>query len=406
MRVNVFVKSKKQQGTFVRTVVHSLTLFLLCVIGSANTQAAQVVSVPVAASPPVIEAQAWALMEMNSGWVVTHQNASTPRPPASITKLMTNYVLFAELKKGSVNLNDLVSISEEAWRAEGSRMFADVNTQIELEPLLKSTVIQSGNDASIALAEHVAGSEASFAALMNRTAGELKLRNSAFANSTGLPAENHFMSALDILDLSAAVIRDFPEYYPWYAEKSYTHNNITQYNRNKLLWKDSTVDGLKTGFTEAAGYCLVASAKRGKQRWLAVVLGSSGTKAREKAVRTLLEYGFRNFEPVSLLDEQGGIAQVQVYGGSSDELRLQVAKPANIVVPIGRAADVEQVIEYSPYLEAPIQAGAAAGMVRLTLDGREVYSTPLVAISTINEAGWWKAFTDSIKLRWRQFFEE
>lgn len=391
---------------FVKTLKPRLIFFALVSALPLNTRAAEIIDVPIAASLPKIEAQAWALMEMNSGWVVAQQNAQEPRPPASITKLMSNYVLFSELRNGRINLDDMVPISEDAWRAEGSRMFADVNTRISLEQLLKSMVIQSGNDASIALAEFVGGSEPAFAALMNKSAQELKLANSFFVNSTGLPAPGHKMSAVDILSLSAALIRDFPEYYPWFAQKSYTHNNITQYNRNKLLWKDGSVDGLKTGFTEAAGYCLVASAKRGEQRWIAVVLGTEGTKQREKAVRVLLEYGFKNFQPASLLNEQGGLASIKIYGGEADELRLQVAKPANVVVPAGRTGDIKQVIEHSPYLEAPIQTGAAAGMVRLTLDGREIYSTPLVAMSTIKEAGWWKSITDSIKLRWRETFED
>ncbi len=382
-----------------------LTLVVIC-ISVANSQAADVVTVPIAAPEPEINATSWALMEMNSGWVVSHKGARKKHPPASITKLAANHVLFSELRKGNVSMQDKVPISVEAWRAEGSRMFADVNTRIELEFLLKSMVIQSGNDASIALAEHVAGSEPAFAALMNKTARELGLKDSFFVNSTGLPAQGHVMSAVDILSLSAAIIRDFPEFYPWYAIKSYTHNNITQYNRNKLLWKDESVDGLKTGYTDAAGYCLVASAKRGDQRWLAVVLGTESPAAREKAVLSLLNYGFRNFEPVSMLNEQGGLTSIKMYGGDAEEVRLQVAKSANIVVPIGRAADIQQVIEHPPYLEAPIEVGAAAGIVRLNLDGREVFSTPLIAMSTIKEAGWWKGLMDSIKLRWRQFRDE
>ncbi len=387
-------------GRVVACLLLSLSLPALAIM-----QPKEVV-VPIAAPTPKIQAEAWALMEMNSGWIVTGKDVQTPRPPASITKLMANYVLFSELTKGSVKMEDMVPISEKAWRAEGSRMFADVNTKISFERLLRSMVIQSGNDASIALAEFVGGSEEGFAALMNKAAREIGLRNSFFVNSTGLTAENHAMSAADILVLSAAIIRDFPEYYPWFSQKTYTHNNIKQENRNRLLWKDPTVDGLKTGFTDAAGYCLVASAKRGDQRWLAVAMGTESTAARERAVRTLLEYGFKNFEPASLLDQQGGLASVTVYGGDADELRLQVAELANIVVPAGRTADIQKIIDSPAYLEAPIAAGVAAGLVRLTLDGQEIYSTPLIAMSTIDEAGWWKGFVDSIKLRWRKFRED
>jgi len=388
-----------------RLLFNVAAVLFVSVSSGLNAQIAQLVDVPIAAPAPSVDAEAWALMEMNSGWIVSSKNPKVARAPASITKLMANYVIFSELTKGTVAMQDMVPISEDAWRAEGSRMFADVNTRIPFELLLKSMVIQSGNDASIALAEFVGGSEPAFAALMNKSARELGLRDSFFVNSTGLPAENHSMTAVDMLTLSAAIIRDFPQFYPWYSQKEFTHNNIPQQNRNRLLWKDSTVDGLKTGYTEAAGYCLVASAKRGEQRWIAVALGTESTKAREKAVRTLLEYGFKNFEPVSLLDEQGGLGVIKMYGGDAEELRLQVAELANVVVPAGRAGDIQQQIDLPAYLEAPIDAGAAAGMVTLSLDGREIYSTPLVAMSTIKRAGWWKGFVDSIKLRWRKFVE-
>ena len=388
-------------------MVRSISCLLIVVLLFVGRSfAAEVVTVPVGAPAPVIEARAWALMEMNSGWIVASKDAGDKLPPASITKLMANYVLFDQLKKGSVSMDDMVPISEEAWRAEGSRMFADVNTKIKFELLLKSMVIQSGNDASIALAEFVGGSEPAFAALMNKSARELGLKDSFFTNSTGLPADDHLMSSVDILSLSAAIIRDFPELYKWYAQKEFTHNDISQLNRNTLLWKDSSIDGLKTGYTQAAGYCLVATALRADQRWIAVAMGTESPRAREKAVRALLEYGFKNFESVNMLDDQGGLAIVDMYGGDTDQLRLQVAKPANVVVPQGRAGDIQQVVEYPPYLEAPIQAGEAAGSVSLTLDGREIYSTPLVAMSPIKQGGWWKGFVDSIKLRWRKFFED
>ncbi len=374
--------------------------------GMNALHAGELVEVPVAASVPSFNAKAWALMEINSGWIVAHDNANTPLSPASITKLMGNYVLFDELKKGTISMQDRVPISEAAWRAEGSRMFADVNTELELGHLLKSTVIQSGNDASIALAEYVGGSEPAFAALMNKAGREMGLNNSLFVNSTGLTAPNHAMSARDILVLSAAIIREFPGFYEWYSQKSYTHNNITQYNRNKLLWKDSSVDGLKTGYTEAAGYCLVGTAEREGQRWLAVVLGSEGTKQREAAVLSLLEYGFQNFQAVRALDQQVGLASVRVYGGEADEVQVRIEKAADLVVPDGREDDIKQIIQQPDYIEAPIKAGAEIGSVALTLDGREIYRAPMLSMSTINEAGWWKALKDSIKLRWRRFSED
>jgi len=358
-----------------------------------------VTSLPV----PKVDATSWALMEMNSGWVVAGKNTDQPLPPASITKLMTNYVLFSKLESGDIGLEDAVSISEQAWRAEGSRMFANVNSQVQFKSLLKSTIIQSGNDAAIALAEHAGGSESAFAAMMNQAAAKIGLTNSYFANSTGLPDEGHSMSANDIATLSAAIVREFPDYYEWYAEKSFRHNEITQYNRNKLLWKDSSVDGLKTGHTEAAGYCLVGSALRNGQRWIAVVLGSSDETTREQAVMSLLNYAFAAYEPIQLLNEQGGITSVDIYNGEVDSLRLQARGATNVVVPRGRKNDVSIDLKVSPYYTAPIEVGQAVGLASLSLDGKSLIDVPLVAMSSIKEGGLWKRFKDSVRLKLREW---
>lgn len=355
---------------------------------------------------PELDVKAWALMEVNSGWVVAGENIDEKLPPASITKLMSNYVVFAKLANGDVNFKDQVSISEQAWRAEGSRMFADVNTTIELEHLLKSTIIQSGNDAAIALAEYVGGSEASFAQMMNQAASELGLTNSYFENSTGLPAPDHLMSAADIATLSAALIKDFPEFYDWYSIKEYTHNSITQYNRNKLLWKDSTIDGLKTGHTNAAGYCLVGTAKRKGQRWIAVVLGSEGEREREQAVLSLINFAYAAYQPGKLLDQQEGIASVDVYGGEADQVRLQATNAANVVVPKGRLEDIKTELLVSPYFEAPIEVGQPMGIASLTLDGEPLLDIPLISMSTIANGSWWKRIKDSIRLRWRNWMAD
>ena len=355
---------------------------------------------------PEIDAKSWVLIEINSGKVIASKNHKLPVPPASITKLMMNYVLFSRLASGELKSSDMVPISEHAWRAEGSRMFADVNTRIELGHLLKSTIIQSGNDASIALAEFTGGSEFAFAQLMNQEAKKLGLDQSNFVNSTGLPAEGHLMSALDIAKLSAAIIKHYPAEYEWYSEKVYTHNGITQYNRNKLLWKDDSVDGLKTGYTEASGYCLVGSAKRAKQRWIAVVMGAKSTAARESAVLELLNYGFNYFDASEQLNQQGGVTSVKVYGGEVDQVLLQASVPAHVVVPKGRQGDIQTVLQHSPYFEAPIEVGQAMGLAQLTLDGETLFEVPLIATSHIKSAGWWKRFVDSIKLRSKQFFDD
>ena len=387
-----------------KTLLTKLSILLLVICGYA--QSAEPVTIPVVTPEPQIEAAAWGLMELNSGWVVVGQNLGQRRSPASITKLMANYVIFSELRAGNISLDDQVVISKRAWKAIGSRSFAEVDTTVRLDVLLKGMVIQSGNDASIALAEHISQSEPDFAGLMNRYAREIGLQNSFFVNATGLTEPNHEMTALDILKLSSALIRDFPEYYHWYGQKEFTHNGITQRNRNGLLWKDASVDGLKTGYTDAAGYCLVATANREGQRWIAVVLGTTSSAAREAAAFKLLEYGYKNYEPTVLLQSQQSHGQVEVYGGDADLLELKVAEAANIVVPRGRIADVAIEYDYPEYIEAPIDASAQVGQVRLMLDGAELYKSPLLAISNIGQAGLFRSLIHSIRLRWRKFTEE
>jgi len=396
------VNSDKARGLFVAFLLIIFSL-LLAFDSSAQTLNSSQRKKSVTANLPIpdIDAKAWALMEFNSGWVVAGKNIRAKFAPASITKLMTNYVVFEKLKAGEITFHDLVPISEKAWRAEGSRMFADVNTEIELKRLVKSTAIQSGNDAAIALSEHVAGTEENFAQLMNQIASQLGLFDSNFVNSTGLPAQGHFMSASDIAALSLALIKNFPEFYAWYSEKEYTHNEIRQFNRNKLLWKDSSVDGLKTGFTEEAGYCLVGSAERDGQRWIAVVLGAKGEREREAEVLRLLNYAFAAYQAMHLLDEQGGLVSAKVYGGEVDEVRLQAVKAVNIIVPQGRESDIVTELQYSPYFEAPISAGQRMGIASLSLDGENIIDVPLIATSTIKEGGWWKRLVDSIVLRFK-----
>lgn len=378
---------------------------LLLASASLAVQAQQV-KLPGAIPAPEIDAKAWAVMEFNSGWIVAGENIELKLAPASITKLMTNYVVFAQLKSGEISLQDEVTISEKSWRAIGSRMFAEVGSKISLEHLLKSTIIQSGNDAAIALAEHVAGSELAFAALMNRTAKKLNLQHSSFANSTGLPDDNHYMSAQDILKLSAAIIRDFPEYYAWYAEKEYTHNNITQYNRNKLLWKDSTVDGLKTGHTDAAGYCLVASSEQDGARWLAVVLGAANEKEREKSVLSLLRHAYLAYEAKELFTQQGGVTEVPVYKGEVESVYLKSTEPVHIVLPVGTADDINTELQISPYYEAPIAFGQPMGVASVTLQDQHLVDVPLVSMSDIDQGGLWLRLLDSFKLMVRKYMDD
>lgn len=386
----------------------SVLLFVCCngaTLGNAQTQGELVQLVQANIPAPEVDAKAWALLEFNSGMVIMGRNVGQQYPPASITKLMTNYIAFNKLRDGEIKLSDAVTISEKAWRTGGSRMFAKVGSKVELVHVLKSTIIQSGNDAAVALAEHISGSELGFTQLMNRTASELGLSQSHFANATGLPGAQHAMSARDIALLSAAIIQQHPQYYSWYSEKEYTHNKITQYNRNKLLWKDSSVDGLKTGFTEAAGYCLVGSASRNGQRWIAVVLGSSDEKSRAKAVLGLLDFAFAAFTPIRVLDQQGGLTTADVYMGEVDKVQLTTQGPANLVVPVGREQDVVSEFRVSPYYRAPIEIGQAMGVVSLSLDNKLLADVPLISMSTIKEGGWWDRLVDSIRLKIRELGE-
>ena len=380
----------------------SLLLFVCCngaTLGNAQTQGELEQLVQANIPAPEVDAKAWALLEFNSGTVIVGRNVDQQYPPASITKLMTNYIAFNKLRDGEIRLSDAVTISEKAWRTGGSRMFAKVGSKVDLVHVLKSTIIQSGNDAAVALAEHISGSELGFTQLMNRTARELGLSQSHFSNATGLPGAQHAMSARDIALLSAAIIKQHPQYYLWYSEKEYTHNKITQYNRNKLLWKDNSVDGLKTGFTEAAGYCLVGSASRNGQRWIAVVLGSSDEVSRAKAVLGLLDFAFAAFTPIRVLDQQGGLTTADVYMGEVDKVQLTTQGPANLVVPVGREQDVVSEIRLSPYYRAPIEIGQAMGVVSLSLDNKLLADVPLISMSTIKEGGWWDRLVDSVRLK-------
>lgn len=380
----------------------SVLLFVCCngaTLGNAQTQGELEQLVQANIPAPEVDAKAWALLEFNSGTVIVGRNVDQQYPPASITKLMTNYIAFNKLRDGEIRLSDAVTISEKAWRTGGSRMFAKVGSKVDLVHVLKSTIIQSGNDAAVALAEHISGSELRFTQLMNRTARELGLSQSHFSNATGLPGAQHAMSARDIALLSAAIIKQHPQYYLWYSEKEYTHNKITQYNRNKLLWKDNSVDGLKTGFTEAAGYCLVGSASRNGQRWIAVVLGSSDEVSRAKAVLGLLDFAFAAFTPIRVLDQQGGLTTADVYMGEVDKVQLTTQGPANLVVPVGREQDVVSEIRLSPYYRAPIEIGQAMGVVSLSLDNKLLADVPLISMSTIKEGGWWDRLVDSVRLK-------
>jgi serine-type D-Ala-D-Ala carboxypeptidase (penicillin-binding protein 5/6) len=359
---------------------------------------------------PSVPGTAHVLLDVETGRVLAGNNERSPLDPASLTKIMTTYVVAAELAAGKVKLEDEVFISENAWKqggagTDGSFSALAVNSRVPLAEVLKGLVVQSGNDAAIALAEHLAGSEAAFAELMNNYARQLGMADSHFVNAHGLTAEGHKMSAYDVAILSRALILQFPEHYALHAIKDYTYNGIKQFNRNGLLWKDSTVDGIKTGHTAAAGYCLAASAKRGEQRLISVVMGIQGSRAegfrqREDANLALLNWGFRFFETHTVYAAGQVVAEPKVWKGERETLALGVAQPLKVTIPRGRYADMKANMQLPAELVAPFAAGAEVGKVSLSLDDQPVAEVPLVALAELPEGGFFKRASDGFWMWW------
>ena len=347
---------------------------------------------------PQIAATAYLVIDADTGKIIAAKNENERFAPASLTKMMTAYILEYELSKGNVSTDDLVLISEKAWRTQGSRMFIREGTQVRLGDLMKGIVIQSGNDASVAVAEHIAGSEAAFADLMNQHAKLLGMKNTNFMNATGLPAETHESSAFDLALLAKAIIQDFPEHYGIYSEKYFTYNKIRQPNRNKLLWRDKTVDGLKTGHTDAAGYCLVASAKRDGMRLISVVLGTSDEEARARESQKLLSYAFRYYRTHQLYKSNVVLNTAKVWSGTQDKLRIGISDPLSVTIPRGQADKLQAIMDVDRVITAPIMKGQELGKVRVTLDGDLVTEVPLVAMDAIPEAGLLKRIWHAILL--------
>ncbi|MGB5472150.1 MAG: D-alanyl-D-alanine carboxypeptidase family protein [Gammaproteobacteria bacterium] len=383
-------------------IIISAFLLLTSNLTNAESKAAPQPIPATAALPipkaPASGAKAFVIRDYDSGRVIAEQNADEHYDPASITKLMTAYVIFNELKSGHIQLTDLVTISEKAWRTPGSRMFVEVGKQVVVEDLLQGMIVQSGNDATVALAEYLAGSEETFAALMNRTAEEMGLKGSHFINSTGLPDENHYMTARDIAVLAARVIREHPEYYKWYSQKEYTFNDITQYNRNKLLWQDETVDGVKTGFTDAAGYCLVTSAKKDGMRLITVVLGTGSASARIDASQALLNYGFRFFETHKLYDAGTALTSSRVWKGGTDSVPLGLDRILYVTIPRGQYESLDASMKIDNRIMAPLQAGTPLGSVQVKLGEDVVAEQPLVSLQPVAEGSFWQRIVDEALL--------
>lgn len=349
-------------------------------------------------APPQIAATSYIIMDADTGEVIAEKKANEQFPPASLTKMMTSYITEYELNKGNIALDDQVLVSENAWSTEGSRMFIKEGTQVSVDKLLNGIIIQSGNDASVAMAEYIAGSEPAFASLMNQHADLLGMTNTKFANATGLPSEGHYSSPYDLALLARAIIQRFPQHYGIYSEKYFTYNNIRQPNRNKLLWRDKTVDGLKTGHTDAAGYCLVASAKREGMRLITVVLGTKSEEARARESQKLLAYGFRFFRTHKLYEASKPLSVAKVWGGELDNVRLGLAEPLAVTIPRGQAKGLKATMDINDEVTAPVVVGQSYGVVRVTLDGKEVRQMPLVALNSVAEGGFFKKIWHSILL--------
>ena len=352
-------------------------------------------------NPPELDATSYFLIDFDSGRVLAEKNPDDQVEPASITKLMTAYLVDKAIDEGDLTLEEMVTISEKAWRMQGSKMFVEVGKEVSVDELMKGLIIQSGNDASVALAEHVGGSESAFAGYMNHQAKLLGMDNTNYTNSTGWPDENHFSSARDIATLTRAIIDEFPESYGLYKEREYTFNKIRQFNRNRLLWRDDSVDGVKTGHTEAAGYCLVASAERDDMRLISVVLGTRSDKARTQSSQSLLNYGFRYFQTHKLYRADEVLKTTRVWYGDQEQVSLGVGREIFITIPRGRYRDLDASMEVDAEISAPISRGQALGQVSIKLDGEEILSEPIVAMQDIDEGSLIDRALDSIKLMFR-----
>ena len=377
----------------------NLTLKLLVPLAGLCLNIAASFAVTVAPPPPEIEAVSYLIVDSDSGYYLVEKNIDRRVEPASLTKMMTAYVAASQIAGGHIAMTDQVTVSEKAWRMGGSRMFIEVGNQVSVEDLLKGVIIQSGNDASVALAEHISGTEEAFADLMNQYAAELGMKDTRFINSSGWPDENHYTTARDLATLARALIRDYPETYALHAVREFTYNDIKQSNRNRLLWADSSVDGIKTGHTESAGYCLVASSVRDEVRLISVVMGTAGTRARTQATQALLSYSYRLYETRQLYRAHETITNVKVWKGERDNLDLVVEDDLVLTLPRVQYDSVETVtaIEENPI--APIEAGQKLGQLELSLDDEVIATVPLVASETVPAGNLFIQIRDHIKLQ-------
>ena len=351
--------------------------------------------------PPQVAANAWVLMDLTAAQPIAMHDADARVEPASLTKLMTAYLTFAALEKKSITLDQQVPVSEKAWKTGGSRMFIEPRKPVTVAELLRGMIVQSGNDATVALAELIAGSEDVFAQMMNREAQRIGMKNTNFTNASGWPDPKHYSTARDLAILAAALIRDFPEYYKLYSLKEFRYNNITQQNRNRLLWLDPNVDGVKTGHTEAAGYCLIASAKRGPRRLLSVVLGTRSDAQRAQESQKLLNYGFQFYDSVRVYEKGQPISTLRVWKGAQNELKAGLPEDLYVVLPKGEADKLTADFVSQQPLIAPVSEGQPVGTVRLTLEGKPFGEHTAVALENVEVAGFFGRMWDTMRLWWK-----
>lgn len=377
-----------------------LHIFLLWV-GMLNLAHAMPSVIP---SPPPVQASAYVLMDFNSGKLLASQDPDKRVEPASLTKMMTMYVVDNEIKAGKIKLTDPVIISEKAWRAEGSKMFVEANKEVHVEDLIRGIIIQSGNDSSIAMAEHIAGTEEAFAAIMNQYAKELKMDNTHFTNATGLPDPDHYSTAHDLAKLSQALIRDFPESYKLYSEKWFTFGNIKQPNRNRLLWREPFVDGIKTGHSESAGYCLAASGMKDGMRLISVIVGTPSDSSRTEQSQQLLRYGFRFFETHRLFAENDVVNETRIWMGNAKTIKLGADSDFYVTVPQGQYSNLKTITEFDGRITAPLKQGDTIGKIVVKLNDEVLAERPLIALQDVEKGGLWDRASDYFSLGLHKLF--
>ena len=370
----------------------------------ALLSSAAMANMPIIPTSPELAAKAWILMDANTGQILVEHEADKRLPPASLTKIMTAYVAADALKRGTVNMSDKVRISIKAWKTGGSRMFVREGTYVSLEDLLRGMIVDSGNDASVAIAQHVAGSTDAFVDLMNQHALRLQMMDTHYMNVDGLPHKDHYATPHDLAKLTIALINQFPDFYKIFSEKYFTYNNIRQANRNELLWRDPSVDGVKTGHTESAGYCLVASAKRRGMRLVSVVMGTSSEDARATESQKLLTYGFRYFSTVHLYAAGDSLKKVRVWKGQQNAVGIGLPEDAVLTIPRGARKELKATMQIDDVVEAPVKVGDQLGQLVISMDGKQVYESPLLAITPVPRAGFISRMWDAIDLFFVQLF--